>query len=56
MIGTVLDTFVCFVEWFGSRVLLQVIGNDGGLPLLGTRLLEQRVLHIDYAKKQLSLN
>lgn len=51
-----LETFVCFVDWFGSRMPLQVIANDRRFPLLGTGLLEQRVLHIDYAKKELHLN
>lgn len=50
-----LDTFVCFVDWFGRRAPLQVIANDGRFPLLGTGLLEGRVLHVDYVTKQLSL-
>ncbi len=52
----ILETFVCFLEWFGKRVPLQVIANDGRFPLLGTGLLEQRVLHIDYARKTLTLD
>ncbi len=52
----ILETFVCFLEWFGNRVPLQVIANDGRFPLLGTGLLEQRVLHIDYARKTLTLD
>ena len=51
-----LDTFICFVDWFGRRVPLQVIANVGKFPLLGTGLLEQRVLHIDYAMNELSLD
>ena len=51
-----LETFVCFVDWFGRRLPLQVIANEGQFPLLGTGLLEQRVLHIDYAKKELCLD
>ncbi len=50
------ETFVCFVDWFGKRVLLQVIANDGRFPLLGTGLLDRRVLHIDYAAKELRLD
>ena len=50
-----LETFLGFVEWFGHRLPLQVIANEGRFPLLGTGLLEQRVLHIDYAKKELTL-
>ena len=45
----VLETFLCFLEWFGERMPLQVIANDGVYPLLGTALLEQRVSRIDYA-------
>lgn len=51
-----METFVCFVDWFGSRLPLQVIANEGRFPLLGMGLLEQRVLHIDYANKKLSLD
>jgi clan AA aspartic protease len=52
----VLETYVCFVEWFGTRLPLQVIANDGKFPLLGTGLLEERTLHIDFANKTLTLN
>ena len=55
MIGTV-ETFVCCVEWFGERRLLQVIANEGRFPLLGTGLLEQRVLQIDYRMKTVTVN
>jgi clan AA aspartic protease len=43
-----LETFVCFVDWFGSRHPLQVVANEGRFPLLGTGLLEQRILRIAY--------
>jgi clan AA aspartic protease len=51
-----LETFICYLDWFGKLIPLQVIANDGQLPLLGTGLLENRVLHIDYAKKQLRID
>lgn len=51
-----LETFLCFVEWFGKRMPLQVVANEGRFPLLGTSLLEKRVLHIDYVKKTLTLD
>ena len=51
-----LETFVCYLDWFGKRIPLQVIANDGKLPLLGTGLLENRVLHVDYANKELTLD
>lgn len=50
-----LDAYLGYVDWFGQRMPLQVIANVGQFPLLGMGLLEQRVLHIDYAKKELSL-
>ena len=51
-----LDTFFCIVDWFGSRIPLQVISNEGRYPLLGTGLLNQRILHIDSVKKELRLD
>ena len=51
-----LETFICYLAWFGNLIPLQVIANDGQLPLLGTGLLEQHVLHVDYRKKQLTLD
>ena len=51
-----LETFVCFVEWFGQRMPLQVIANDGRFPLLGTGLLDQRSLHVDYRLKKVALD
>ena len=51
-----LETFVCFVDWFDERLPLQVIANDGRFPLLGTGLLEERVLRIDYRSKTVVLD
>ena len=51
----VLETFLCFVDWFGERKALQVIANDGSFPLLGTGLLERRVSHIDFSQRTLTL-
>jgi clan AA aspartic protease len=52
----VLKTFVCFLDWFGERIPLQVIANEGRFPLLGTALLDERVLHVDYQRKSLTLD
>ncbi len=41
-----LETYVGFIEWFGRRIPLHVIANEGQFPLLGTGLLQQRALHI----------
>lgn len=51
----VLETFICFVEWFGQRIPVQVIANEGKFPLLGTELLASRELSISYANKVLRL-
>ena len=51
-----LETFLCFVEWFGQRMPLQVIANDGRFPLLGTGLLDQRILHVNYRLRTVVLD
>jgi len=51
-----LETFVCYLHWFGKLIPLQVIANDGKLPLLGTGLLENHVLHVDYVNKELTID
>ena len=51
----VMDTYLCYVDWFGEQTALQVIANEGKFPLLGTALLDQRVLHVDYVTKTVSL-
>ncbi len=51
-----LESYVCYLEWFGEMRAVQVIANDGRIPLLGTELLAQRVLHIDYSNKLLTLD
>ena len=51
-----LDTYLCYIDWFGHRVPLQVIANEGRFPLLGTGLLKQRVLHIDYVRGAVGLD
>ncbi len=52
----VMETFVCYLSWFGKLIPLQVIANDGKLPLLGTGLLEDHVLHVDYVKNELTID
>lgn len=46
----------CDVDWFGERLPLQVITNEGRFPWLGTGLLEQRALLIDYRQKTVVLD
>jgi clan AA aspartic protease len=51
-----LATYLCYIDWFEQRIPVQVIANEGKYPLLGTGLLERRVLHIDYGAKELRLD
>ncbi len=51
-----LESFVCYVEWFGNLVRAQVIGNNGKLPLLGTELLAKRKLLVDYSSGNVSID
>ncbi len=51
-----LESFACYVEWFGGLTRAQVIGNTGRLPLLGTELLANRKLLIDYPAGVVSIN
>ncbi|MEZ6099465.1 MAG: hypothetical protein R3E01_10875 [Pirellulaceae bacterium] len=50
-----LETFACYLDWFGTEYRTQVIANDGQFPLLGTMLLAKRRLLVDYSKRALSL-
>jgi clan AA aspartic protease len=50
-----LQTFTCYLEWFGQTYRTQVVANDGALPLLGTQLLANRRLTIDYEAKTVSV-
>jgi clan AA aspartic protease len=51
-----LETFTCHLEWFGDECRTQVIANDGEFPLLGTLLLADRKLTIDYKLKTVVLD
>ena len=51
-----LESFACYVEWFGELARAQVIGNNGKLPLLGTELLAKRKLLIDYTTGVVSIS
>jgi clan AA aspartic protease len=50
-----LESFVCYVEWFGETIAAQVVANDGKLPLLGTELLVNRRLLVDYVNRTVSI-
>ncbi|MCE9528673.1 MAG: hypothetical protein K8R36_21720 [Planctomycetales bacterium] len=51
-----LETFTCHLDWFGKVLRTQVVANDGQFPLLGTMLLADRKLVIDYAAKTVVLS
>jgi clan AA aspartic protease len=51
----VLDTSSCVVEWFGQERLVEVVENDGQLPLLVVGLLRGRRLEIDYRTQTISI-
>lgn len=44
-----LETFACFLDWFGNTYETQIAASDGEYALLGTTLLKGRRLAIDYA-------
>jgi clan AA aspartic protease len=44
-----LESFVCYLDWFGGTYRTQAVATDGADPLLGTQLLAERRLTIDYA-------
>ena len=50
-----LETFACFLDWFGNTYETQVAASDGEYPLLGTMLLAGRRLDINYAGKTVEL-
>ncbi len=50
-----LETFACFLDWFGNSYETQIIANNGEFPLLGTMLLDDHRLEIDYKAKIVEL-
>lgn len=50
-----LETFACQVEWFGATYDTQVVLNDSEYALLGTTLLAERRLEVDYRARTVSI-
>lgn len=50
-----LETYQCFLDWFGGTYETQVVANESEIPLLGTILLDGRRLEIDYKSKTVEL-
>ena len=46
-----LETYGCFIEWFGSIYETQIVVNDSEFPLVGTMLLAGRRLQVDYDQR-----
>jgi clan AA aspartic protease len=51
----VLETFHCQIAWIDGEREIEVIANNGRLPLLGIGLLRGRRLTIDYESGSLSI-
>ena len=43
-----LESYSCFLRWFGKDRRVEVVESDGQLPLLGIGLLRDRRLVVDY--------
>lgn len=50
-----LESYYCVVDWFGEKVPVQVIENEGKFPLLGTGLLDGRTILICYNAKTVGI-
>ncbi|MEZ6051356.1 MAG: hypothetical protein R3C02_08230 [Planctomycetaceae bacterium] len=50
-----LESYGCILDWFGEEKTVEVIANDGQMPLLGVGLLLGRRLTVDYAELTVTL-
>ena len=50
-----LPLFRCVIDWFGKRYETQIAASDGKFALLGTMLLADRDLHVDYKARTVEL-
>ena len=50
-----LETYVAYMNWFGKTIPVQVVANEGEFPLLGTALLDERCLSINYRERTVEL-
>ena len=48
--AVMLESFKCFLDWFGEDHAVEVIANDGEYPLLGIGLLIGHRLVVDYTQ------
>lgn len=50
-----LESYTCFLDWFGHQQAVEVIANNGQMPLLGIGLLTGLRLVVDYKDLIVSL-
>lgn len=50
-----LESYTCILHWFGEQRAVEVIANDGPMPLLGIGLLIGHRLVVDYTDLIVSL-
>lgn len=50
-----LEAYTCILDWFGDERAVEVISNDGQMPLLGIGLLLGHRLTVDYSEMTLTL-
>ena len=50
-----LESFTCYLDWFGEDRPVEVIANEGEFPLLGIGLLTGHRLTVDYAKSTVTV-
>lgn len=50
-----LETFACFLDWFGKTYETQIAASDGEYALLGTMLLDGHRLNVDYLARTVEL-
>lgn len=50
-----LPLYRCIIDWFGNRYETEVAASEGKFALLGTLLLAERDLHIDYKARTVVL-
>lgn len=51
-----LPLFRCIIDWFGNRYETEIAASHGKFALLGTVLLADRELRIDYKAKRVRLH
>ena len=50
-----LPLFRCIIDWFGNRYETEIAASEGKFALLGTMLLADRELHIDYKARTVEI-